>query len=69
MDAIVYAILIIALGLYRFSQTKDVSESVGIVDTGATVTCDCELPVAANLGLVKETGAYTLILDQFNLRR
>lgn len=57
------------LGLYRFNQTKDVSETVGIVETGATVTSDCELPVASNLGLVKEAGAYTLILDQFNLRR
>lgn len=69
MDAIIYIVMIIVLGLYRFGQTKNVSESIGIVETGATVTCDCELPVASNLGLVREAGAYTLILDQFDLRR
>ena len=69
MDIILYTILLIVLGLYRFNQTKDVSETIGIVETGATVTSNCELPVASNLGLVREAGAYTLILDQFNLRR
>lgn len=69
MDVLIYTILLIVLGLHRFNQTKDVSETVGIVETGVTVTSDCELPVASNLGLIKEAGAYTLILDQFNLRR
>ena len=69
MDILIYTILLVVLGLYRFNQTKDVSETIGIVETGATVTSNCELPVASNLGLVKEAGAYTLILDQFNLRR
>lgn len=69
MDVLIYIILIVVLGLYRFNQTKDVSETIGIVETGATVTSNCELPVASNLGLVREAGAYTLILDQFNLGR
>lgn len=68
MDFLIYLAILGIMGYIRFYKTKEVSESVGIVSTGATITADCDLPIASNLGLIKEDGAYTLILEDLGLR-
>lgn len=68
MDAIVYGLIIGLVGLIRMSQTKNIPESAGITDIGITSTVDCELPVASNLSLTMEYGAYTLILEELGLK-
>ncbi|MBR3598675.1 MAG: hypothetical protein IKL53_02230 [Lachnospiraceae bacterium] len=69
MDFIVYLILIGLIGFGRVTQTREVSDSVGIVDNGITTTIDCELPIAQNLAMVKEPDAYTLILEELGLKK
>lgn len=68
MDLFIYCGIILVLGITRVNQTRHVSDSVGIVDIGTTTTIDCELPIAQNLGLVREYGAYTLILEELGLK-
>ena len=68
MDLIIYIIVLVLIGISSLNRTKAVSESVGIIDSGATVTVDCDLPISENLALKKEFGAYTLILEQFGLK-
>lgn len=68
MDFLIYLAVLTAMGYFRFYKTKDVSDTVGIVSSGTTVTAECELPIASNLALKKEEGAYTLILEEFGLR-
>lgn len=68
MDLIIYCIIIGLVGLVRVGSTKNVPESVGISDAGVTTTVDCELPIASNLALNIEYGAYTLILEELGLK-
>lgn len=68
MDLLIYCAVLDILGYVRFYKTQQVADTVGIVDTGATTTANCDLPIASNLGLVKEAGAYTLILEELGLR-
>lgn len=68
MDILIYCAVIATIGFLRVSGTSQVADTVGIVNTGATVTADCDLPVASNLELIKEDGAFTLILEEFGLR-
>lgn len=67
MDFLIYMSVLGLIGFVRMNKTKDVTESIGIVSTGATVTVDCDLPYASNLALVKEPGAFTLILEDLGL--
>lgn len=68
MDLILYVLILIVIGFIRVSKTQDISDDVGIVNTGATVSrFSNDLPVASNLQLVKEDGAYTLILEELGL--
>lgn len=67
MDLIVYCCILALVGIVRVGKTQDVPESVGIVSSGATTTVDCELPVGQNLALIKEHGAYTIILEELGL--
>lgn len=55
------------VGFIRVGKTQSVPDSVGIVSTGGTTTIDCELPVGQNLSLMKEPGAYTIILEELGL--
>jgi hypothetical protein len=71
MDLIIYCIILVLIGFMRVGQTAQVSDDVGIVDTGVTtVTCAeyADLPVGQNLGLIKEPDAYTLILEEWGLK-
>ena len=68
MDLIVYCLFIGLVGLIRVNSTKSVPQSAGITDMGMTSTIDCELPVASNLALNIEYGAYTLILEELGLK-
>lgn len=68
MDLLIYLAVLGIVGYIRFYKTQQVSDSVGIVETGATITADCDLPIASNYALKKESGAYTLILTELGLR-
>lgn len=68
MDFLIYLAILSIMGYLRFSKTREVADSVGIVSTGSTVTADCDLPIASNHRLIKEEGAYTLIIEEFGLR-
>lgn len=68
MDLLVYMAVIVIVGFLRVGTTARVSDDVGIVDTGATVIMASEdLPIGQNLALLKEAGAYTLILEDLGL--
>ena len=68
MDLILYVLILIVIGFIRVSKTQNISDDVGIVNTGATVSrFSNDLPVASNLQLAKEDGAYTLILEELGL--
>lgn len=67
MDLIVYCAVLLVLGLARVRATRDVSDSVGIVETGGTITVNCELPIGQNLALIKEPYAYTIIIKELGL--
>lgn len=68
MDLILYVFILIVIGFIRVSKTQNISDDVGIVNTGATVSrFSNDLPVASNLQLAKEDGAYTLILEELGL--
>lgn len=67
MDFLLYIAITLVIGFIRVSSTKDVADSIGIVSTGATVTADCDLPYSSNYELVKEPGAFTLILEELGL--
>jgi hypothetical protein len=66
MDLFVYCGILVILGIIRVNQTKTVSESVGITQTGGTIV-DCDLPIGSNLSLIREPGAYTIILEELGL--
>lgn len=67
MDLIIYCGVLAILGIVRIGRTQDVPESVGITSSGETTTINCELPIGSNLGLIKEPGAYTIILEELGL--
>lgn len=68
MDLILYVLILIVIGFIRVSKTQNISDDVGIVSTGETVSrFSNDLPVASNLQLAKEDGAYTLILEELGL--
>ncbi len=67
MDLIIYCAVLFMLGMMRVSKTKDVDDSIGIVETGETSTVNCELPVASNLQLIRDRDAFTIILKEFDL--
>lgn len=69
MDLVVYLILLVGLGAVRVSQTGFLPEDEGIADTGATVVASAyeDIPIGQNLELYKESGAYTLILEELRL--
>lgn len=66
MDCLIYTAILLIIGFIRMSTTQNVSDSVGIVDTGIT-TIDCDLPYSSNYELIKESGAFTLILEDLGL--
>lgn len=67
MDCLIYAAILLIIGFIRMNATQNVSDSVGIVDNGITTTIDCELPYSSNYELIKESGAFTLILEDLGL--
>lgn len=67
MDFLLYIIALVIIGFVRMNSTKNVADSIGIVSTGATVTVDCDLPYSSNYELIKEPGAFTLILEELGL--
>lgn len=67
MDLIVYCSILAIVGFIRVGSTQHVSESAGIVSSSGTDTIDCDLPVGSNLALLKEPGAYTIILEELGL--
>lgn len=67
MDLIVYCGILFMLGVIRVNKTREVSDTVGITDTGGTTTVDCDLPIGQNLALLREPGAYTIILQELGL--
>lgn len=67
MDLIVYCAALALIGFIRVSKTQNIPESVGIIDTGATSTISCELPIGSNLALIREPGAYNIILEELGL--
>lgn len=69
MDLLIYCIVLGAIGVIRFNQTKDVSDNVGIVEQSPMQTESVELPYAQNLKLIKEPNAYTKILVELGLKR
>lgn len=69
MDLLIYCLLLFVLGTIRVNKTRNVSELDGIVATTGTTTAECSLPVAENFHLIKEQGAYTLILMELGLIR
>ncbi len=71
MDLIIYMLILLMVGFTRVNRTASISEDEGIADTGVTVvqTAYEDLPIGQNLGLLKEEGAYTLILEELGLRR
>ena len=68
MDLVLYICIILIVGFMRVSKTQYISDDIGIIDTGATVSRFSEdIPLASNLKLEKEQGAYTLILEELGL--
>lgn len=67
MDFLVYLSILALIGFMRVSKTQTVSEEFGIVDNGATTTVSCNLPIGDNYELMREYGAYTLILEELGL--
>ena len=68
MDLIVYVIVLAILGAVRVRGTVNVSDSVGIVDTGTTTLVN-DLPIGDNLMMYKEPNAYTFILYELGLKK
>ena len=69
MDCLIYCLILAVLGFIRVTQTASISDEEGIVDTGATVISQeyDNIPIGDNLALVKESGAFSLILEEFGL--
>lgn len=67
MDLLLYCLILFIAGTVRVNKTKNISELDGIVASVGTTTAECSLPVAENLHLIKEQGAYTLILMELGL--
>lgn len=67
MDFLIYIAVLAFIGFVRMNKTRNVADNIGIVSTGATVTVNCDLPYSSNLALVKEAGAFTLILEDLGL--
>lgn len=67
MDVILYFAVLILMGVARISATKDVADSVGIVEAGEPMTASIELPIASNLELKRDPEAFTLILVELGL--
>lgn len=67
MDLIIYCFIILVVGMIRVGKTREVPDSVGITNNGSTSTVNCELPIGGNLALIKEPGAYTIILEELGL--
>ena len=67
MDLILYCGVLLLLGIIRVNQTRTVSESDGIVSATGTTTVNCDLPIGSNLSLIRESGAYTIILEELGL--
>lgn len=66
MDLFAYCAILGIVGFIKISKTKNVSDEVGI--TGSqTVVQTVDLPVGANLRLLREPGAYTAILRELGL--
>lgn len=67
MDLIIYCVVLALIGFLRVGQTSNISNDESIVETGATVSVDYDIPVGQNLAMLKESGAYTLILEELGL--
>lgn len=67
MDLIIYCIILFLLGCYRVGATKNVDESVGIIQQGVEQTDYDNLPYGENLALVRDYKAFTLILEELGL--
>ena len=71
MDLIIYTLIILSIGFYKMVRSKNEPEIVTLASsdtfTGSTVQVD--IPIGNNLRLYKEPDAYTLILQQFGLKR
>lgn len=67
MDLLLYCLILFIAGTIRVNKTKDISELDGIVVSSGTTTAECDLPVAENYQLIREDGAYTLILMELGL--
>lgn len=71
MDLTIYMLCLIVIGFIRVGHTGHISEDQGIVDSGVTTVEGSyeDIPIGQNLGLKKEFGAYTLILEELGLKR
>lgn len=71
MDVFVYIFIIAVLGFIKINNSPQETTSVEAVETivedGKVNEVDDSIPVASNLTLKKEDGAYTLILEELGL--
>ena len=72
MDLILYCVILLSVGFMKMYGSKKVSQGDTLLKpdnfTEGTVQV-VELPIGNNLRLYKEQDAYTLILQQFGLKR
>ena len=69
MDALLYIVLVLGLGIYRiYFPAKNVTEVSNSTVIDHEVVED-ELPIGSNLALKREPDAFTFILKELGLRK
>lgn len=74
MDLIFYSLILLSLGSYKMMSKKKQTGGIQIFAPGesfteGTIQVAADIPIGNNLRLYREQGAYTLILQQFGLKR
>lgn len=67
MDFIIYLAVLLIAGSLKISKTKSVPDEVTITGNNSSVIYD-DIPVGANLALLREPNAYTKILVELGLK-
>lgn len=68
MDLILYIIFACILGFAKISKAGNTENVVLSNEVSLEVVQTVDMPIASNLGLVKEADAYMLILYELGLR-
>ncbi len=67
MDLAIYILVLISVGFFRMRTPADVVSPI-LNNPTAQQSEQCTLPIGRNLQLLKESDAYTLILEELGLK-